>query len=209
MFANIRSHALVLSVAAAALTVGLVAPAAGHGVSHALFAHNADKLDGLNSTAFARASVVQTTQGGVGWVPYGSTSPAGLDRVVSGVSFTSPGSMVMPLAGPGYQNRKALGLAKIELCYYTTSTAFITSMAIYASEVGSAPFLYGDDVDRSSTTGFKCDTVTVNARAHKGIGVLVQTAGAGSVRLEGIRATWSAAAATGALPRQAGRVAND
>jgi hypothetical protein len=209
MFAKIRSHAPVLSVAAAALTVGLVAPAAGHGVSHALFAHNSDKLDGLDSTAFARASVVKTTHGGVGWQPYGTTSPTGLDRAVSGVNFTSPGSMVMPLAGPGYQNRKTLGLAKIELCYYTTNTAFITSTTLYASEMESAPFIYGDSVDRSSTTGYKCDTITVNARAHKGIGVLVQTAGTGSVRLEGMRATWSAAAATGALPRQAGRVAND
>ena len=115
MFAKIRSHAPVLGVAAAALTVGLIAPAAGHGVSHALFAHNADKLDGLNSTAFARASVVKTTHGGVGWQPYGTAAPAGFDRLVSGVSFDAGGSMVMPLDGPGYQNRKTLGLAKIEL----------------------------------------------------------------------------------------------
>jgi len=208
MLSKLRSHAPVLSVAAAALTVGLIAPAAGHGVQHALFAHNADKLDSLNSTAFARSSVVKTSHGGAGWQNYGTDAPLGLDRFISAVAFDGGGSMVLPLDAPSYLNRKALGLAKLELCFFTTGTAIISATSMYASEVTNAPLIYSDDVDRSSVPFVvKCDTITVNARAHKGVGVRVATSGAGTVRLEGVRATWSPAAATGALPRPAGRTA--
>ena len=43
-------------MAAACMAVGLSAPAVGHGVQHALFAHNSDKVDGRHAVG-ARASV--------------------------------------------------------------------------------------------------------------------------------------------------------
>ena len=52
----LRKHASTIAVAAvtAALTatVLVAAPVVAHGVRHALFAHNAGKLDGRNSTSF-------------------------------------------------------------------------------------------------------------------------------------------------------------
>ena len=198
MFAKIRSHGPVLSVAAAALTVGLIAPATGHGVQHALFAHNAGKLDGLDSLAFARSSKVMTTHGGNSWQPYGTTVP-GLNRYISAVAFTAGGSMVLPLDAPSYLNKKSLGLAKIDFCYSTTDTAIISGLQIYASEAVDAPLVFSDATDRSSLT-IRCDSIVVNAAPHKGMGLWATTGGTGTVRLEGVRATWTAAALNARQP---------
>lgn len=56
MSSFLRRHAGLISVAVLSLTLGLSAPAIGHGVNHALFAHNADKVDGKHAVG-AGASV--------------------------------------------------------------------------------------------------------------------------------------------------------
>lgn len=57
MFRAIRRDLRTIIIAVVAATVTAGAPAVAHGVKHALFAHNADKLDKLNSSAFARSSL--------------------------------------------------------------------------------------------------------------------------------------------------------
>lgn len=49
MSSFLRRHAGLISVAVLSLTLGLTAPAIGHGVNHALFAHNSDKVDGKHA----------------------------------------------------------------------------------------------------------------------------------------------------------------
>lgn len=48
-----RDNIKLISVAALCLTFGLSAPAIGHGVQHAVFAHNADKVDGRHAVGAA------------------------------------------------------------------------------------------------------------------------------------------------------------
>ena len=47
----VRRHIGTIAVALVAATVTAAAPAVGHGVQHALFAHNADKVDGKHAVA--------------------------------------------------------------------------------------------------------------------------------------------------------------
>lgn len=56
MSSFLRRHAGLISVAVLSLTAGLSAPAISHGVEHALFAHNSDKVDDKHAVG-AGASV--------------------------------------------------------------------------------------------------------------------------------------------------------
>ena len=53
---------IVLSVTALVLVVlGTTTPAIAHGVQHALFAHNADKVDGRHANQLVRATTIRDT----------------------------------------------------------------------------------------------------------------------------------------------------
>ena len=55
-----RENLKLALIAAFFLAVGLAGPAFAHGVNHALFAHNADKVDGKHANSLTRIASVQT-----------------------------------------------------------------------------------------------------------------------------------------------------
>ena len=69
-----RDNLKLIIVATLCLVVGLTAPAVGHGVQHALFAHNADKVDGRHAVGSgasiaARKGKLVATNPGSGRLP--------------------------------------------------------------------------------------------------------------------------------------------
>lgn len=192
MLSKLRSNLPVLSVAAAALTIGLMAPAIGHGVQHALFAHNADKLDNKDSKSFLRSKSIVTTHGGLGWVEY-NDPPTTVDRFISGIQVEGPGSMVIPLdAATGYLSAK-FGLKNVQVCFWTSGDHMITNIDIFRSDVGTADEIFDDPTDRTTlNTNITCPTLAVNRSVSKGANLRVSVAGTtGGVRLEAVRATWT------------------
>jgi hypothetical protein len=59
MLGFIRREAKLLLTAGFCLVVGLATPAIGHGVEHALFAHDAHKVDGKHAVGFAATKAVR------------------------------------------------------------------------------------------------------------------------------------------------------
>lgn len=210
MLRRIRENSVVLAVAAAALTVGLVAPAVGHGVQHALFAHNADKLDNKDSKAFLGSNLVVTSHGGAGWLEH-FAGPSTVDRYVSGVIVTGTGGMVMPLdAASGFGGVK-YGLKSVTLCFYTTGDSKITSVSVYRTQASSAVRLLLDDTERTTSSDqLVCDEIVVDKPVARGASLLVQVSGtSGEVRLEAVQAKWTKAAAKAkVVPRQVNSRAN-
>lgn len=148
MFRGIRKDArtIVVAVVAASLTAG--APAIAHGVKHALFAHNADKVDGKHAVASgatvkSRKGKLVATSGTTGRLPNNIIAKAPdtdkLDELDSSAfarsSLPSGKTLTGSYAvwGPGYDSdhiqfrtplKAALGPDKVH--FLATTTDFTT-----------------------------------------------------------------------------------
>lgn len=78
MFQKIRNNLTTILIALGVGAIGAAAPAIGHGVNHALFAHDAGKLDGKDANDFVKnAGRIHVTVGPAEWHPSGCTEGVG------------------------------------------------------------------------------------------------------------------------------------
>jgi hypothetical protein len=150
---------------------------------------DADKLDGLDSTAFLQGGTIVTTTGGTAWLSHNS-APSTVNRWISGTEFSGDGSVVLSLTAPTEFDGVAYGLKEFELCHIVVSPGFVDSVSVYRTNAGStsATLLLSDGTNQT-TTG--CTTYAVNRAPGAGIGIFASLNGGGTVRLEGVSATWT------------------
>jgi len=155
---------------------------------------NANKLDGIDSTGFLKAGNTTTLLGGSAWDPHGTLTPTTFQRFISGVNVSGDGQVVLALITPQSLGGATYGLAAVQVCYSAGGGATITDMNIFRSDTTGTPggLAYNDPTNRT-TSG--CYSVAPNIAAGNGLGLTLVLTGGGTVRLEGLRATWSTAAA--------------
>jgi len=151
-------------------------------------ADNADKLDGKDSAAFIEHGTIETTVGGVAWLPHDS-APTSIDRFVSGVRVSGDGDMVVGVNAPASFNGVEYGLESIELCVDVSSGGFVTLVEMYRTDTATeTPQILSDATDRT-TDG--CYLYPVGKSVAKGAGIYMVLSGGGTVRIEGTTLTWT------------------
>jgi hypothetical protein len=152
------------TVVIATVVSGIVAagPVIAHGVQHALFAHNAGKLDGIDSPGFVRSSgnVLVTSFGP--WITHVSTLNMDVQSsnwtvVKSSATGNSKTIQLRPDL-PTVQSGKSLKLKGVEICYNAVSTdvalsrVSLTRLRNTVSAVSNATPVVDDTTDRNDAT---------------------------------------------------------
>lgn len=111
-FLRMTSRAQILAAVLATAAIVGGGPVLAHGVEHALFAHNADKVDGLNSTAL-RSKVVQAA------LKRSSMPADGTARSIATATISVPhgGGAVVSTGSldPGFSNNGSIGSIFIQI----------------------------------------------------------------------------------------------
>ena len=159
---------------------------------------DADLLDGIDSSGFLQSGTIVTTTGGAAWLAHNS-APTTITRWVSGTEFSSDGVVVMALAAPTTVGTLVYGLHEFELCYSVSGGGFVNVVEAFRtneSSTSGASLLF-DGTDQT-TTG--CTIYSVDRAAGAGVGIAVTLGGGGTVRLEGVKATWTNTANLASVP---------
>lgn len=135
MWKFFRRNAPVLAAAVVASALTAATPVIAHGVRHALFAHNADKLDGKSSGAFVGDNgVIRVTGSAANWESQFGGTPFHELRWGFGYGEVSEGQtkyMTLMPETPTASYGQDLKLTAVEICYELASGPQIDLVTVY------------------------------------------------------------------------------
>jgi hypothetical protein len=146
---SIRKYLGPMAVAFVTAAVMAGGPVLADGVRHALFAHNAGKLDGLDSTAFVRNRGVISVPVFGPWIS-GDPTLVSVEPAFATTTFRSsgPGQRYVALfpSLPSSLYGKSVSLTGVEICY-DTSNANVNILTIELTRQSSTgPGSYGGSI---------------------------------------------------------------